>query len=75
MADDFSFSIEKTLGVISEGKGGWNVELNQVSWSKRPAKYDIRSWSPDHEKMGKGITFTKEELLSLKNLLNSISIE
>ncbi|MBS7295255.1 MAG: PC4/YdbC family ssDNA-binding protein [Treponema sp.] len=75
MADDFSFSIEKTLGVISEGKGGWNVELNLVSWSERPAKYDIRSWSPDHEKMGKGITFTKEELLSLKNLLNSISIE
>lgn len=75
MADDFSFKIEKTLGVISEGKGGWNVELNLVSWGERPAKYDIRSWSPDHEKMGKGITFTKDELSSLKNLLNSITIE
>lgn len=75
MADDFSFSVEKTLGVIGEGKGGWNVELNLVSWGGRPAKYDIRSWSPDHEKMGKGCTFTSQELASLKDLLNSITIE
>lgn len=75
MADDFSFEIVKTLGVISEGKGGWNTELNLVSWGGRPAKYDIRSWSPDHQKMGKGATFSKEDLESLKNLLNNITIE
>lgn len=74
MADDFSFSIEQNLGQISEGKGGWSMELNLVSWGGRPAKYDIRSWSGDHEKMGKGLTFTKEELISLKNLLNSINL-
>ena len=75
MADDFSFEIKKNLGLVSEGKGGWNVELNLVSWGGRPAKYDIRSWSPDHEKMGKGLTFSKDELISLKNLLNQINIE
>lgn len=69
MADDFSFSIEKSLGVLSEGKGGWNLELNKVSWGGRPAKYDIRSWSPDHQKMGKGVTLTKEDLESLRHLL------
>lgn len=69
MADDFSFSIEKSLGVISEGKGGWKLELNKVSWGGRPAKYDIRSWSPDHQKMGKGVTLTKEDLESLRQLL------
>ena len=53
MADDFSFSIEEHIGVVSQGKGGWQVELNLVSWSGREAKYDIRSWSPDHQKMGK----------------------
>lgn len=74
MADDFSFSIEKTLGIISETKGGWKVELNLVSWGGRPAKYDIRSWSPDHQKMGKGCTFSNEELKSLKNLLNQLEI-
>ena len=74
MADDFSFSIEKNLGVISQGKGGWNLELHFVSWGGRPAKYDIRSWSADHEKMGKGITLTQEEAVALKNLLNNLEL-
>lgn len=74
MADDFSFNIEQNLGIVSEGKGGWNLELNLVSWGGRPAKYDLRSWSPNHEKMGKGSTFTKDELNSLKELLNKIEL-
>ncbi|MBO7174472.1 MAG: YdbC family protein [Treponema sp.] len=72
MADDFTFSIEKQIGVISQGKGGWQVELNLVSWSGREAKYDIRSWSPDHQKMGKGITMTQAELQTLAQIINSM---
>lgn len=72
MADDFSFSIEKNLGVVSEGKGGWNLELNLVSWGGRPAKYDLRSWSPDHQKMGKGVTLSQDEIDFLKTLLNNL---
>lgn len=72
MADDFSFSIEEHIGVVSQGKGGWQVELNLVSWSGREAKYDIRSWSPDHQKMGKGITMTREELQTLGQIINSL---
>jgi len=75
MNDDFSFQIVKNLGVLSEGKGGWKTELNLVSWGGRPAKYDLRSWSPDHQKMGKGSTFSKEEIESLKKLLNSLELE
>lgn len=74
MADDFSFEITENIGVISEGKGGWSLELNKVSWGGRPAKYDLRSWSPDHQKMGKGVTLTNEELNSLKTLLGNIEI-
>jgi len=74
MADDFSFEITRSIGTIAEGKGGWNLELNLVSWGGRPAKYDIRSWSPDHQKMGKGITLTKEELESLKILLGECEL-
>lgn len=74
MADDFSFNIVQSLGVVAEGKGGWNIELNLVSWGGRPAKYDIRSWSPDHQKMGKGSTFSKEEIIALKNLLQKTEI-
>lgn len=75
MADDFSFQIIENLGTVAEGKGGWNLELNLVSWGGRPAKYDIRSWSPDHQKMGKGSTFSKEELIALKNLLSGLTLE
>ncbi|MDR1748407.1 MAG: hypothetical protein LBR47_05045 [Spirochaetaceae bacterium] len=71
MADDFSFEITRHFGVLSERKD-WTMELNLVSWSGREPKYDIRSWSPDHQKMGKGVTMTKEELLALKELLSSI---
>lgn len=74
MADDFSFQIVKNIGTVAEGKSGWNLELNLVSWGGRPAKYDLRSWSPDHKKMGKGSTFSAEELNALKNLLNSVEI-
>lgn len=75
MADDFSFEIVKNLGTLGESKSGWTTELNLVSWGGRPAKYDLRSWSPDHQKMGKGSTLTKEELVALKNLLNTISLD
>lgn len=74
MADDFTFKITESFGVLSESKAGWKTELNMVSWGDRPAKYDIRSWSPDHMKMGKGVTMTKEELSALKALLNTLDV-
>ena len=48
------------------------MELNKVSWSERPAKYDIRTWSPDHEKMGKGVTLNDEEIKKLRDILNRL---
>ena len=74
MTDDFSFNIVDYLGAFSKSKSGWSTELNLVSWGGREPKYDIRSWSPDHKKMGKGITPTKEELVALKDLLNEKEI-
>ena len=52
---EFKYEIVEKLGVISQGKGGWERQLNLVSWSDREPKYDIRDWSPDGTKMGKGI--------------------
>lgn len=63
---DFNYEVVEHIGTLSESPSGWTRELNFVSWNDRPAKYDIRDWSPDHEKMGKGLTFTKEELELLK---------
>ena len=43
-------------------------------WNDRDAKYDIREWSPDGEKMGKGVTLSREELMALKELLNKMEL-
>lgn len=68
----FSYEIKKSLGTVSEGRGGWKTELNLVSWSGRAPKYDLRVWAPDHAKMGKGITLSAEELSALRKLLAAL---
>ncbi len=68
------FKITKNFGAISENNKGWTKELNLVSWNDRDPKYDIREWSPEHDKMGKGITLTRDELIELKNILNNLDI-
>ena len=70
MAGEFKFEIIKELGVISENAKGWRKELNMVSWNDREPKFDIREWSPDHERMGKGVSLTEEELVALAELIN-----
>ena len=75
MADEFKFEITESFGELSESKGGWKMELNMVAWGDRPAKYDIRTWSPDHTRMGKGITLTRDELTALKRLLDGMNLE
>lgn len=74
MADskrEITFKIVETLGEIGEGSKGWRKCLRLVSWNDKPAKFDIREWSPDDSKMGKGITLTLEEISALKKLLNA----
>lgn len=72
MADksSFTFDIQNSCGVISESSKGWTKELNFVSWNGRKPKYDIREWSPNHEKLGKGITLSEEELRQLGKLID-----
>jgi len=67
--ESFSFEIVKHFGVISQEKTGWQKELNLVSWSGRAPKLDIRDWSPDHQKMGKGVTLSEGEAAALAELL------
>lgn len=68
---ELKFEIVEHVGVISENDKGWKKELNLVSWNERDAKYDLRDWSDDHTRMSKGITLTEDELVKLKELLNT----
>ena len=67
--DRIEFNVVKHFGVISEARGGWNKELNLVAWNGREPKFDVRDWSADHEKMGKGITLSQGEAANLVELL------
>jgi len=71
---EFKYEITKKIGVLSKTASGWVKELNLVSWNERDPKYDIREWAPDGEKMGKGVTLSKEELIALKELLNTMEL-
>lgn len=71
---EFKYEIVENVGVISSGARGWNKELNFISWNDREPKFDIRDWTEDHSRMGKGISLTKEELIALRDLLNSLKL-
>lgn len=68
---ELKYEIVKEIGVISKGAKGWTKELNVVSWNGGDPKYDLRSWGPNHEKMGKGVTLSGEELEKLRELICS----
>jgi len=71
---EVKYEIVKQIGVLSKSSSGWAKELNLIRWNDREPKYDIRDWSPDREKMGKGVTLSKEELAALKELLTKDEI-
>jgi hypothetical protein len=71
---EFKYEIVQKIGVLSTSGKGWEKQLNLISWNDRPPKYDLREWAPDGETMGKGITLSREELLALRTLLNSLEL-
>ena len=73
MEDRVTWEIRRHLGVLSTNeKSGWKVEANIVSWNNGPEKLDIRAWNPDHAKMAKGITLTREEAENLCDALQRL---
>jgi len=71
---EIRYEIVQQFGLLSTSASGWAKELNLISWNDREPKFDIRDWSPDHGKMGKGVTLTLDELLALRDLLNRMEI-
>ena len=72
---EFKYEITEQIAVLSTNPtNGWERQLNMVSWNEREPKYDIRDWSPDNNKMGKGISLTAEELKILKGILEELEL-
>ncbi|MDP3387249.1 MAG: PC4/YdbC family ssDNA-binding protein [Eubacteriales bacterium] len=71
---ELKFEITEHFGVLSESAKGWSKEINLVSWNDREPKYDIREWDPEHEKMSKGITMNRDEMIKLRDCLNEMKL-
>ena len=70
--EEVTWNKVKKYGTIAIRKGGWALELNLVSWNGYKPKLDLREWSPDGQKMGKGITLTLGEAEQLLDLLQRV---
>jgi hypothetical protein len=71
---EIKYEIVEKIGFISESSRGWKKELNLISWNGREPKYDLRDWAPEYDKMGKGITLTKDDLKSIREILNKMDL-
>jgi hypothetical protein len=72
---EIKYEVIDKIGIVNEGNNGWNKELNLISWNDKEPVYDIRTWSPGHEKMGKGVTISAAEAKVLRDLLNSLNLD
>lgn len=72
---EFKYEIIQKYGILSKASKGWTKELRSISWNDKEAKYDLREWSPEDEKMGKGITLSTDELIILKEILDNMDIK
>ena len=64
-----SYKVIANVGTLAKYPTGWSKEVNIVSWNEGPAKLDIRDWSPEHDKMTRGITLHADEV---QRLLDSV---
>ena len=66
---DIQYEIVKEIAVLSKSESGYTKEINLISWNGKEPKYDIRNFSPNREKCGKGITLTTDEAAALLKAL------
>ena len=69
---EITFNIEKHIGVLSEGTGGWKKEVNLVAWNNGATKLDIRDWDEEHQHMSRGITLNNGETEALGKLIGKV---
>lgn len=72
---DIQYEIVKEIAVMSTGESGYTKEINLISWNGKEPKYDIRSFSPNREKCGKGVTLTEAEAEKLLAALEKVLSE
>ena len=69
---EIKYEVVERIAVLSQRPRGWERQLNLISWNDGEPKYDIRDWSPDGTRMGKGISLSHDELAILKGILEDM---
>lgn len=69
---EFSFDIRSEGATLPTSGSGWSTKVRRVAWGSNPEKWDIRPWSPDDSKCGKGVTLTDAEVKALRDYLNTL---
>ena len=71
---EIKYEVVQRIAVLSERPRGWERQLNLISWNDGEPKYDIRDWSPDGTRMGKGISLSHDEMAILKGILDELEL-
>ena len=66
---EIQYEIVKEIAVLSKFDSGYTKEIRLISWNGKEPKYDIRSFSPNREKCGKGITLNADDAAALLKAL------
>ena len=70
-----TYNIHQHLGSLGISRNGWTKEINIVSWNEGRPLLDIRDWSPEHDKMSRGIGLNEEEVLNFLALMQGINVK
>jgi hypothetical protein len=68
---EIQYEIVKEIAVLSRSDSGYTKEINLIAWNGNEPKFDIRSFSPNRGKCGKGVTLTADEAVALLTALKT----
>lgn len=68
---EFKYELVKNIATLSD-KNGMAKELNLIKFNDVNPVYDLRKWDRNKNRMLKGISFSKEEMIDLRDVLNGM---
>lgn len=70
---EFKYELVKSIATLSD-RNGMTKELNLIKFNYANPVYDLRKWDCNKDRMLKGISFTKEEMMDLRDVLDGIDL-
>ena len=68
---EFKYELVKSIATLSD-RNGMTKELNLIKFNDANPVYDLRKCDRNKDRMLKGISFSKEEMMNLRDILNGM---